>query len=70
MRRKNTSDFNNLLNNHFNQPHVLCGHNAKEFDILSRRMIINNIAIPDKLNLFGKTLGNSAFGYPRIMEIW
>jgi uncharacterized protein YprB with RNaseH-like and TPR domain len=32
--RKNPSDFNNLLNNHFNQPqHVLCGHNAKEFDI-------------------------------------
>ena len=50
-------DFNNLLNNHFNQPqHVLCGHNAKEFDIpfLARRMIINQIAIPNKLNLFGK----------------
>jgi uncharacterized protein YprB with RNaseH-like and TPR domain len=32
---------NNLLNNHFNQPqHVLCGHNAKEFDIpfLARRI--------------------------------
>jgi DNA polymerase elongation subunit (family B) len=71
-RRKILSDFNNLLNNHFNQPqHVLCGHNAKEFDIpfLARRMIINNIAIPDKLNLF-ENLGNSAFGYPRIMEIW
>jgi hypothetical protein len=26
-------------------------------------MIINQIAIPNKLNLFGKTLGNSAFGY-------
>ncbi len=50
-------DFNNLLNNHFNQPqHVLCGHNAKEFDIpfLARRMIINGVAIPSKLNLFGK----------------
>jgi uncharacterized protein YprB with RNaseH-like and TPR domain len=35
---------------------MFCGHNAKEFDIpfLARRMIINNIAIPDKLNLFGK----------------
>jgi hypothetical protein len=32
----------------------LC-HNAKEFDIpfLARRMI-NQIALPDKLNLFGK----------------
>lgn len=51
------SDFNNLLNNHFNGPqHLLCGHNAKEFDIpfIARRMIINNIPIPNKLNLFGK----------------
>ena len=50
-------DFNNLLNNHFNlTQHVLCGHNAKEFDIpfIARRMIINQIAIPNKLNLFGK----------------
>jgi len=50
-------DFSNLLNNHFNQPqHLLCGHNAKEFDIpfIARRMIINQIPIPKKLNLFGK----------------
>lgn len=55
--KKILKDFNNLLSNHFNQPfHLLCGHNAKEFDIpfLARRMIINQIAIPDKLNLFGK----------------
>lgn len=55
--KKILTDFNNLLNNHYNQPqHVLCGHNAKEFDIpfLARRMIINQIAIPNKLNLFGK----------------
>lgn len=50
-------DFNNLLDNHFSQPqHLLCGHNAKEFDIpfIARRMIINSIPIPNKLNLFGK----------------
>ncbi len=50
-------DFNNLINNHFSQPqHVLCGHNAKEFDIpfIARRMIINSIEIPPKINLFGK----------------
>ncbi|MDY0089360.1 MAG: 3'-5' exonuclease [Flavobacteriaceae bacterium] len=50
-------DFANLLNNHFNQPqHILCGHNAKEFDFpfIARRMIVNQIAIPEKLNLFGK----------------
>lgn len=50
-------DFSNLLNNHFAQPqHVLCGHNAKEFDFpfIARRMIIKGIQIPLKLNLFGK----------------
>ena len=55
--KKILTDFNNLLNNHYNQPqHLLCGHNAKEFDIpfLARRMIINQITIPNKLNLFGK----------------
>jgi 3'-5' exonuclease len=47
----------NLLNNHFNLPqHIMCGHNAKEFDFpfIARRMIINQIPIPQKLNLFGK----------------
>jgi hypothetical protein len=51
------NDFNNLINNHFNlTQHILCGHNIKEFDIpfLARRMIINQISIPQKLNLFGK----------------
>lgn len=55
--KKILTDFSNLLDNHFNQPqHALCGHNAKEFDIpfIARRMIINQIAIPQKLNLFGK----------------
>jgi uncharacterized protein YprB with RNaseH-like and TPR domain len=34
----------------------LCGHNAKEFDIpfIARRTIINQISLPNKLNLFGK----------------
>ena len=50
-------DFKNLLNTHFNQAkHLLCGHNGKEFDFpyIARRMIINTIEIPEKLNLFGK----------------
>ena len=50
-------DFNNLLSNHFDAPqYVLCGHNAKEFDFpfIARRMIINQVSIPNKLNLFGK----------------
>ncbi len=50
-------DFNNLLCNHFDgSQHILCGHNAKEFDFpfIARRMIINQVEIPNKLNLFGK----------------
>ncbi len=50
-------DFKNLLAIHFNQPkHLLCAHNGKEFDFpyIARRMIIKNIELPDKLNLFGK----------------
>ncbi len=50
-------DFAALLDNHFSYANqLLCGHNAKEFDIpfIARRMIINQIAIPSKLNLFGK----------------
>lgn len=64
-------DFNNLLANHFNQPqHILCGHNAKEFDFpfIARRMIINGIALPPKLNLFGK----KPWEVPHLdtMELW
>jgi 3'-5' exonuclease len=55
--KKLLQDFANLLSTHFNGPnHVLCGHNAKEFDFpfIARRMIINQIKIPNKLNLMGK----------------
>lgn len=50
-------DFKNLLTSHFNQTkHLLCAHNGKEFDFpyIARRMIINNVELPEKLNLFGK----------------
>lgn len=50
-------DFKILLENHFNGPkYLLCGHNGKEFDFpfIARRMIINSINLPVKLNLFGK----------------
>jgi hypothetical protein len=64
-------DFSNLINNHFNQPQqLLCGHNAKEFDIpfLARRMIINQMPIPDKLNLFGKKPWE--IPYLDTLELW
>lgn len=50
-------DFKNLLISHFNQAkHLLCAHNGKEFDFpyIARRMIIHNVELPYKLNLFGK----------------
>ncbi|MBW2937185.1 3'-5' exonuclease [Aureisphaera sp. CAU 1614] len=50
-------DFKSLLETHFNKPqHVLCAHNGKEFDFpyIARRMIINRMDIPFKLNFFGK----------------
>jgi uncharacterized protein YprB with RNaseH-like and TPR domain len=64
-------EFSNLLNNHFNQPqHIMCGHNAKEFDFpfIARRMIINQLPIPPKLNLFGK----KPWEVPHLdtMELW
>ncbi len=64
-------EFKNLLNSHFNSTkHLLCGHNAKEFDFpyIARRMIINGIALPYKLNLFGK----KPWEIPHLdtMELW
>lgn len=50
-------DFKNLLITHFSQAkYLLCAHNGKEFDFpyIARRMIINGITLPYKLNLFGK----------------
>ena len=50
-------DFKTLLISHFSQTkHLLCAHNGKEFDFpyIARRMIINSIELPYKLNLFGK----------------
>ncbi|WP_298262728.1 3'-5' exonuclease [uncultured Lutibacter sp.] len=65
------NDFKNLLENHFNKPqHLLCGHNGKEFDFpyIARRMIIHQIALPEKLNLFGK----KPWEIPHLdtMELW
>ena len=64
-------EFKNLLNTHFNSAkHLLCGHNAKEFDFpfIARRMIIHGIELPSKLNLFGK----KPWEIPHLdtMELW
>jgi len=50
-------EFKGLLEDFFSKPkHLLCAHNGKEFDFpyIARRMIINKITLPEKLNLFGK----------------
>lgn len=64
-------EFKNLLISHFSQSkHLLCGHNAKEFDFpyIARRMIIHRIELPYKLNLFGK----KPWEIPHLdtMELW
>lgn len=51
------TDFSNLLSTHFYKDHhLLCAHNGKEFDFpfIARRMLINGLSLPAKLNLFGK----------------
>lgn len=65
------NDFKNLLENHFNKKHhLLCAHNGKEFDFpfIARRMIIHQIPLPEKLNLFGK----KPWEIPHLdtMELW
>ena len=69
--RKLLVEFKNLLISHFSQTkHLLCAHNGKEFDFpyIARRMIIHNIELPYKLNLFGK----KPWEIPHLdtMELW
>lgn len=69
--KKILTDFKRLLDVHFNKAsHVLCAHNGKEFDFpyIARRMIIHQIELPTKLNLFGK----KPWEVPHIdtMELW
>jgi DNA polymerase elongation subunit (family B) len=49
--------FKKLLDEYYNTPyHVLCGHNAKEFDFpyICRRMLIHGIRLPKILDISGK----------------
>lgn len=64
-------DFRTLIKDHFNKPrHLLCAHNGKEFDFpfIARRMIVHQIELPSKLNLFGK----KPWEVPHLdtMELW
>ena len=64
-------EFKSLLIDHFSQPSkLLCAHNGKEFDFpyIARRMLINGISLPYKLDLFGK----KPWEVPHLdtMELW
>ncbi len=52
------SEFADLMNRHYNDParNLICGHNIREFDIpyLCRRFMINNIPLPDILQIAGR----------------
>ncbi|WP_420603370.1 3'-5' exonuclease [Flagellimonas sp.] len=63
--------FKQLLKEHFSQAkHLLCAHNGKEFDFpyIARRMVINGMNLPYKLDLFGK----KPWEVPHLdtMELW
>jgi len=63
--------FARLLNDHYNEPnHLLCGHNAKEFDFpyIARRMLINSVQLPNILNIAGKKPWE--ISHLDTMELW
>lgn len=64
-------EFKQLLTGYFSSAkHLLCAHNGKEFDFpyIARRMVINGINLPYKLDLFGK----KPWEVPHLdtMELW
>jgi len=63
--------FSELLNDKYNSPyHLLCGHNAKEFDFpyICRRMLINGLKLPNLLDLAGKKPWE--ISHLDTMELW
>lgn len=63
--------FKKLLDENYNSPyHILCGHNAKEFDFpyICRRMLINGIELPETLNIAGKKPWE--ISHLDTMELW
>lgn len=64
-------EFAKLLNQHYNMPHhILCGHNAKEFDFpfIARRMLLHGIDLPSALDIAGKKPWEIA--HLDTMELW
>lgn len=64
-------EFALLLNRSYNSPnHILCGHNAKEFDFpfIARRMLIHGIDLPGALDIAGKKPWE--ISHLDTMELW
>lgn len=64
-------DFAEMLNKHYSSPqHIMCGHNAKEFDFpyIARRMQILGIDLPEPLDIAGKKPWEIA--HLDTMELW
>lgn len=60
-----------LLEDRYNTPyHILCGHNAKEFDFpfICRRLLINGMRLPSILNIAGKKPWE--ISHLDTMELW
>lgn len=69
--QKLLQNFADLLETKFFTPqHVLCAHNGKEFDFpfIARRMIINEVELPQILNLHGKKPWE--INHLDTMELW
>lgn len=69
--QKLLQNFAELLHTRFYTPqHVLCAHNGKEFDFpfIARRMIINQVELPEILNLHGKKPWE--ISHLDTMELW
>ena len=69
--KKILEDFSYLVEHHFNKKnHLLAAHNGKEFDFpfIARRMIINELPLPNILNLYGKKPWE--FQYLDTLDLW
>lgn len=63
--------FADLLNSNYATPyHLLCGHNAKEFDFpyIARRMLVHGIELPNALDIAGKKPWE--INHLDTMELW
>jgi DNA polymerase elongation subunit (family B) len=63
-------EFNEILEKFDSKRLVLCAHNGKEFDFpyLCRRMLVNNISLPDVLDIAGKKPWD--INHIDTMELW